>query len=173
MANTTNQVNNRPTAKTGDRRRRHFSSGEDQRDYDFEVLEVARVVRVVKGGRRFSFRTSVVVGNKSGKVGLGIGKSKDVQSSINKAYDRGVKQLKDIALADNTIPYEVRAKSGGSQVMLRPARLGTGLIAGGIVRLVAQMAGIRDVVSKRLGSANKVNTARATIEALSSLKIRK
>jgi small subunit ribosomal protein S5 len=153
--------------------RRTFSPGDGQQQYDFEVLDVARVVRVVKGGRRFSFRASVVVGDRAGKVGLGMGKSRDVQSAINKAYDSGSRQMRSVALDGSTIAHEVRAKFSGSRVMLKPARPGTGIIAGGTVRLIADLAGIHDLVSKRLGSANKVNTARATLNALASLKLSK
>lgn len=150
--------------------RRTFTPGERQRQYDFEVLDVARVVRVVKGGRRFSFRACVVVGDRSGLVGLGIGKSRDVQNAIEKAYGSGAKNMQKVLLKGRTIVHEVRAKFNGSQVMLKPARPGTGVIAGGTVRLVADLTGIHDLVSKRLGSANKVNTARATLQALTNLR---
>jgi len=171
------QNNNKPRGGFGgpgdDKRgiRRTFSPGEGQQQYDYEVLGVARVVRVVKGGRRFSFRASVIVGDRSGKVGMGVGKSRDVQTAINKAYDNGVRHMLPVQLRDGTIVHEVRAKFGGAKVMLRPAKPGTGIIAGGTVRLVADLAGVRDLVSKRLGSANKVNTARATLKALGSLYV--
>jgi small subunit ribosomal protein S5 len=150
--------------------RRTFARGDEQRQYDHEVLDIARVVRVVKGGRRFSFRASVVAGDRAGKVGFGLGKSKDIQAAISKAYDQATKRMIKISLTDGSIPYERRAKFGGSRVMLKPAPKGTGLIAGGVVRTVADMAGIHDLVSKRLGSTNKVNLARATLAALESFK---
>jgi len=156
----------------GDKRgvRRTFSPGDGQQQYDFEVLDVARVVRVVKGGRRFSFRASVIVGDRSGLVGLGVGKSRDVQNAINKAYERGARDMQSVELDGNTITHVVKAKFSGSRVMLRPARAGTGIIAGGTIRLIADLAGINDLVTKRRGSANKVNTARATLSAFSSLR---
>ena len=167
-ANNNNPANN-PQGDGGRGVRRTFSPGDGQQQYDYEVLDVARVVRVVKGGRRFSFRASVVVGDRAGKVGLGVGKSRDVQNAINKAYDNGAKQMQSVILDGSTIAHVVRAKFSGSQVMLRPARPGTGIIAGGTVRLIADLAGIHDLVSKRAGSANKMNTARATLSALASL----
>ena len=115
--------------------------------------------------------SSVVVGDRAGKVGLGVGKSRDVQNAINKAYDNGAKQMQSVILDGSTIVHEVRAKFSGSRVMLRPARAGTGIIAGGTVRLIADLAGVHDLVSKRSGSANKMNTARATLSAFSSLML--
>lgn len=150
--------------------RRTFGPGEGSQQYDYEVLDVARVVRVVKGGRRFSFRASVVVGDRAGLVGLGMGKSRDVQNAIEKAYGDGAKNMQKVLLQGKTIVHEVRAKFNGSEVMLKPARPGTGVIAGGTVRLMADLSGIHDLVSKRLGSANKVNTARATLQAMSNLQ---
>jgi small subunit ribosomal protein S5 len=150
--------------------RRTFGPGEGSQQYDYEVLDVARVVRVVKGGRRFSFRASVVVGDRAGLVGLGMGKSRDVQNAIEKAYGNGAKNMQKVLLQGKTIVHEVRAKFNGSEVMLKPARPGTGVIAGGTVRLMADLSGIHDLVSKRLGSANKVNTARATLQAMSNLQ---
>ncbi len=149
--------------------RRSFALGEEQRQYDHEVLDVARVVRVVKGGRRFSFRASVVAGNRSGVVGFGLGKSRDVQTAIQKAYEKAVKNVVKTPVIDGTIPYQVMAKYGGAKVMLKPAKPGTGIIAGSTVRIVADLAGITDLVSKRLGSTNKVNTAQAAIKGLSKL----
>lgn len=164
-----NKSTNNPRGDGGRGVRRTFSPGDGQQQYDYEVLDVARVVRVVKGGRRFSFRASVVVGDRAGLVGLGVGKSRDVQNAINKAYDNGAKHMQPVILDGNTIIHVVRAKFSGSKVMLRPAKPGTGIIAGGTVRLIADLAGIHDLVSKRSGSANKMNTARATLSAFNSL----
>jgi small subunit ribosomal protein S5 len=125
---------------------------------------------VVKGGRRFSFRASVVVGDRAGLVGFGMGKSRDVQNAIDKAYGKGAKNMQKVLLDGKTIVHQVTAKFNGSQVMLKPARPGTGVIAGGTVRLVADLSGIHDLVSKRLGSANKVNTARAALQAMANLR---
>ena len=147
-------------------RRRTFALGEQQRQYDHEVLDVARVVRVVKGGRRFRFRASVIVGDRAGSVGFGMGKSKDVQQAIQKAQDRAAKNMVKIALKEGTIPHVVQAKYNGAVVFLKPARPGTGVIAGGTVRTVADLVGIKNLVSKAFGSSSRINNARATIKAL-------
>lgn len=150
------------------RGRRHtFALGGDQRQYDHQVLEIARVVRVVKGGRRFRFRASVVVGDRAGRVGFGIGKSRDVQQAIQKAQDQATKNTVKINLKDGTILHTIKAKFNGAVIFLKPARPGTGVIAGGTVRMVADLAGIKNLVSKALGSSNRVNNARAVIKALS------
>lgn len=148
----------------------HARVHDRQSQYDHEVLEVARVVRVVKGGRRFRFRAGVVVGDRSGKVGFGIGKSRDVQDAIRKAQRKAEKSVVVVPIKNGTIAHEVRSSFKSSRVMLRPARPGTGLIAGGIVRLVADLAGISDLVSKRYGSSNKICGVRATIKALEKLR---
>ncbi|MEX2055074.1 MAG: 30S ribosomal protein S5 [Candidatus Andersenbacteria bacterium] len=156
--------------RQGGRGRRHtFARGGGQRQYDHEVLDVARVVRVVKGGRRFRFRASVIVGDRSGSVGFGIGKSRDVQQAIQKAQDQATKNLVKINLKDDTIPHTVQAKYNGAVVFLKPAKPGTGVIAGGTIRIVADLCGIKNLVSKALGSSNRASNARATIKALQSI----
>lgn len=162
---TTTQPRNNPV-----RRRRLFSGTSDSRQFDHEVLEVARVVRVVKGGRRFRFRASVVVGDRSGLVGIGIGKSRDVQQAIQKAQDQAQKNAVRVVLDEGSIPHTIEARYKGAVVLLKPARSGTGIIAGGTVRMVASLAGVSDLVSKRYGSANKISNARATVKALTMLK---
>jgi small subunit ribosomal protein S5 len=142
----------------------------DQQQYDHELLDLSRVVRVVKGGRRFRFRASVVVGDRRGKVGFGVAKSKDVQQAIQKAQDQAARNVISVPVKEGTIERTVRAKFGGAVVMLKPARVGTGMIAGATVRAVADLCGIKDLVTKVYGSANKVNNARATVEALRLLK---
>lgn len=152
------------------RGRRHtFTRGSGQHQYDHEVLEISRVVRVVKGGRRFRFRASVVVGDRSGTVGFGIGKSRDVQQAIQKAQEQATKSVIRIGLVEGTISEAVTARYKGADVLLKPAKPGTGIIAGGTVRTVADLAGIRDLVSKRFGSSNRISNARATLKALASL----
>ena len=141
------------------------SSIEDNQ-FAHEVLEISRVVRVVKGGRRFRFRASVIVGDRAGKLGFGISKSKDVQQAIQKAQAQAMKRIVTIAIVDGTITHEVTAKFKGAEVLLKPARPGTGIIAGGLIRTVADLAGIKDLVSKRYGSVNRISNARATIKAL-------
>lgn len=146
-----------------------FAGRGDQQEFDHEVLEVSRVVRVVKGGRRFRFRATVVVGDHSGRVGIGVSKSRDVQQAIQKAQDQAGKNVVAVKLVDGTISHQVMAKYKGAQVLLKPARPGTGVIAGGTIRVVADMVGINDLVSKRFGSSNKLSNAQATIRGLQQL----
>lgn len=148
------------------RRRTTFAAGSNSRQYDHEVLELARVVRVVKGGRRFRFRATVIVGDRSGSVGYGIGKSKDVQQAIQKAQDHAAKNIVRIKVKDGTIGHSEMASYKSATVMVKPAKPGTGVIAGGTVRMVADLAGVKDLVSKRYGSPNRLSNARAAILAL-------
>jgi small subunit ribosomal protein S5 len=142
-------------------------------EYDQKLLDLARVTRVVKGGRRFRFRASLVIGNRKGKVGVGVGKGADVSDSIKKAFDDAKKNLIDVPMQKNTIAHEIFIKMGSAKVMLKPAAKGRGIVAGGAVRAVVDYAGIKDIVSKSLGTANKLNVARATVKALSSLSAAK
>lgn len=161
----------RGQARGSGRRRHTFSLGDEQRQYDHEVLDIARVVRVVKGGRRFRFRASVVVGDRAGRVGFGVAKSKDVQTAVQKAQDQATKHMIEVPLASGTIPHAVAAKYKAARVNLRPARPGTGVIAGGTVRIVADLAGVRDLVAKGYGSTNRISNARATLQALQQLRV--
>lgn len=153
------------------RRRTFVGTRAEQAEFDHEVLEVARVVRVVKGGRRFRFRAAVVVGDRAGRVGLGIAKSRDVQQAIAKAQGQAIKNVERVPLQDGTIAHQVTVRFKGAQVLLKPAPSGTGLIVGGTVRLIADMVGVTDLVAKQLGSANKINNARATIRGLASMSV--
>jgi small subunit ribosomal protein S5 len=162
---------NDKTQSRPDRGRRHtFQAGDGQRNYDHEVLDIARVVRVVKGGRRFRFRATVLVGDRSGRVGMGIGKSRDVQQAIQKAQDQASRAMVAVVTKEGTIPHITRAKYKGAIVTMRPARPGTGIIAGSVVRTIVDLAGIRDVVSKVYGSSNRISNARAVLKALSQLE---
>ena len=125
--------------------------------------------RVVKGGRRFRFKALVVVGNRKNKVGVGVAKGADVQAAIAKATDVAKKHLVTIPVINETIPHEAEIKLAGARVLIKPAAPGTGIIAGGVVRSVLSVTGIRNLLSKSLGSTNKVNIAYATVEALGSL----
>jgi len=140
-------------------------------DFQTKLLDLARVTRVTGGGKRMSFRAIVVAGDKKGKIGIGIDKGKDVSQAIEKATRRAKKELMSVVIVDGTIPHEVMAKYGPAVILLKPQKKGRGLVAGGAVRTICDLAGIKNVSSKILsGSKNKLNNARATMEALKKLK---
>lgn len=142
---------------------------QEPKEFEEIVINIDRVARVVKGGRRFRFKALVVVGNGKGKVGVGVSKGQDVQTAVAKATDVAKKHLITVPIERETIPHDVEVKVSGAQVLIKPAAPGTGIIAGGVVRQVIGVTGIRNMLSKSLGSTNKVNIAYATIEALQSL----
>lgn len=141
----------------------------EEKQFDERTLHIDRVARVVKGGRRFRFRALVVVGDRKGKVGIGLSKGADVTAAVTKATEVAKKHMVAVPLYKGTLPHEVEAKVGGAKILLKPASQGTGLIAGGVVRTILEVAGVSNSLSKSLGSTNKANTAYATIAALSSL----
>jgi small subunit ribosomal protein S5 len=142
----------------------------EQQQYDERVIEIARVAKVVKGGRRFQFRVAVVTGDNNGRVGLGVGKANAVPDAMRKATERAHKNMRSVAVYNTTIPHMVNGKVAGARVMLKPASRGTGVIAAGGVRAVLEAAGIRDILTKSLGSANTLNVVKATFDALDQLK---
>jgi small subunit ribosomal protein S5 len=155
--------------RNNNRRGRNDQSKPEEKEFDEHVVNVDRVARVVKGGRRFRFRALVIIGDKKGRVGIGIAKGADVTSAVTKSVEVAKKNLVNIILYKETIPHEVEAKIGGAQILIKPASAGTGLIAGGVVRTILETAGVRNALSKSLGSSNKLNTAYATLKALDQL----
>ena len=152
-----------------DRRNRRPEIQPEEKQFDERTLHIDRVARVVKGGRRFRFRALVVVGDRKGRVGIGIAKGADVTAAVTKATEVAKKHFVKVNLYKGTFPHETEAKVAGSRILLKPASAGTGLIAGGVVRTILEVAGVKNALSKSLGSSNKANTAYATITALESL----
>jgi small subunit ribosomal protein S5 len=143
---------------------------EAQDQFEERVIEIARVAKVVKGGRRFQFRVTVVLGDKKGTISMGVGKANAVPDAMRKASERARKNMKVVNLIGTTIPHEVLGKVAGARIMLKPASPGTGVIAGGGVRAVLEVAGVRDILTKSQGSANVLNVVQATFHALEQLK---
>lgn len=152
----------------GDRRSRRPEMAPEEKQFDERTLHVDRVARVVKGGRRFRFRALVVVGDRKNRVGIGISKGADVTAAVTKATEVAKKHMVTVPIYKGTLPHDVDAKVGGAKILIKPASAGTGLIAGGVVRTILEVAGISNALSKSLGSTNKANTAYATIAALES-----
>lgn len=142
----------------------------EEKQYDERVVNIDRVARVVRGGRRFRFRALVVVGDRKGKVGIGVSKGSDVTTAVSKAVEVAKKSFVTIKITKGTVPHEAQAKVSGANILIKPAAPGTGLIAGGVVRTVLEVAGISNALSKSLGSSNKINTAYATLAALESIE---
>lgn len=155
--------------KTEQRRNRRPEIQPEEKQYDERTLHIDRVARVVKGGRRFRFRALVVVGDRKHKVGIGSAKGADVTAAVTKATEVAKKHFIDVSLYKGTLPHEAEAKVSGAHILIKPASAGTGLIAGGVVRSVLEVAGVKNALSKSLGSSNKTNTAYATMAALDSL----
>jgi len=166
------QRGGRPQGRGGRRDDRRNQVPEAPKEFEEVVINIDRVARVVKGGRRFRFKALVVVGNRKNKVGVGVSKGADVQTAIAKATDVAKKHLITIPLQGDTIPHEAEVKLSGAHVLIKPAAPGTGIIAGGVVRSVVSVTGLHNLISKSLGSTNKVNIAYATVEALSTLVAR-
>lgn len=170
----------KPTGRGGRRGGANQSKGggrrgrrpEAEREFEQKILDLARVTRVTAGGKRMSFRTALLIGDKKGQVALGVAKGADVQISIEKAYRQAKKNLVRVPLVNDTIPHEIVMKYGSASVLLKPAPKGTGLKAGGAIRMVLEIAGVPNAVSKILNSSNKINLAQAAIAAIQGLSVK-
>lgn len=158
----------------GDRGGHGGRRGRNQEDQEFaqKVIEIARVTRVMAGGKRMSFRAAVMIGDKKGRIGFGVKKGADVSMAVNKAVNQAKKNLMHVTMSGTTIPHEVGYKYAAARVFLKPAPEGTGILAGGAVRSVLELAGLKDVVGKMFGSRNKINNIRAAMKALEILRAR-
>lgn len=178
VANTVraNQGSSQPELRRNTRKMRQRKQRQDDRKernedgFDHKIINIRRVSRMYKGGRRMRLSVFVVVGDKKGKVGVGLGKGSDVRTAQQKAISAAKKNLVQVQLKGNTIPHEVKHKVGAAKVLLKPASPGTGIIAGSSVRSVAEMAGVKDILSKILGTNNSISNAYATLEALRTLR---
>ena len=166
------QKNKSEDKKTSRKRRNNDGKNIEREKPEFEerVVHVSRNSKVVKGGRRFSFGALVVVGNYKGQVGYGLGKAAEVADAIRKAGEDAKRNLETVTMRGTTLPHDTKGKQSGAQVLIRPASEGTGVIAGGACRAVLELAGIRDVLAKSLGSNNHLNVTKATLKALSELR---
>ena len=173
VENTEKTTENKPRKfdKRRPRNNNRLNNAKPKSDLEDKVIEIRRVTKVVKGGRQFRFAATVVVGNRKGMVGLGTGKAKEMPDAVKKATQAASKNLIKVELIDNrTISHDIIVKEGACRVMLKPAKEGTGVKAGGPVRDVLELAGVKDVLSKSLGSSTKINAARATLRALKEQK---
>ncbi len=143
---------------------------EEDKEFTEKIVQVNRVSKKVSGGNKIGFSVLAVVGNKKGKVGAGLGKAPDVRTAIQKAFRKAKKQVFEVSLQGTTIPHQVKIKKGAAKILLKPAPAGTGLIAGGPVRIIAELVGIKDLSAKILGTTNKLSNTTATLAALKKLK---
>lgn len=144
--------------------------GEGGEEFEQKMVDIARVTRVMAGGKRMRFRACVAIGNRKGRVAIGLAKGADVTGAVTKAVNKAKKEFIDIPIVHDTIPHEIYQKLGSAKILLKPAKIGRGIIAGGVVRIVLELSGVKNVTSKILGTGNKVNNAKCVIEALKNLK---
>lgn len=166
-SNNRGQRGNAGSRGRGDRR---SNDRQPQDEFDQKILDIARVTRVMAGGKRMRFRACVAIGDRKGRVAIGLAKGLDVSIAVNKAVNQAKKNLITVPMIDKTIPHEIKQKSDSAIVLLKPAKQGRGIIAGSVVRVILELAGIHNVTSKMLGSHNKINNAKCVIKALRSLK---
>ncbi|PKM91271.1 30S ribosomal protein S5 [Candidatus Falkowbacteria bacterium HGW-Falkowbacteria-1] len=150
---------------------RRFSE-RPKEEFDQRILDVARVTRVMKGGKRMSFRVCIAIGDKKGRVAVALGKGADVTLAVNKAVNKAKKNIIEVPIYNDTIPHQINGKFGSAKIILKPVAKGRGVIAGGVVRVILDLAGVKNISSKILGTNNKVNNAKCTVMALSKLKRR-
>lgn len=170
MENTRDQATGRDSQRRGPKGPRREREREVESEWKEKVVQIRRVTKVVKGGKKLSFRAVVVVGNEKGQVGIGVGKASEVISAIQKGVTDAKKNLITVNLLETSIPHAIIGQHGASEVLLKPASKGTGVIAGGSIRTVLELAGIHDILSKRMGASSPLNNARATMNALLRLK---
>jgi small subunit ribosomal protein S5 len=156
--------------KKQQKRGRRERNDKKKDEFDQRILDIARVTRVMAGGKRMSFRACVAIGDKKGKVATALGKGSDVSIAINKAVNKAKKDMMTVSMINETIPHEVYHQLGAAKILFKPAKQGRGVIAGGVVRIILELAGVKNISSKILGTNNKINNARCTIEALRKLK---
>jgi small subunit ribosomal protein S5 len=173
----TNKVADQTVAKSLYSRKRKISKSkldskkeEKSEEFEQQIVDIARVTRVMAGGKRMRFRACVAIGNKNGEVAIGLAKGADVSIAVSKAVNKAKKKIIKVPIVNSTIPHEIYQKYGAAKILLKPARKGRGVIAGGAVRIVLELAGIKNVTSKILGTNNKINNVKCMIEALKRLK---
>jgi len=153
-----------------EKHKKRGNRSEEKSEFEQKLVDLARVTRVTKGGKRLSFRACIVLGDEKGKVGYGVAKGKDVQIAITKAVVQAKKKLVKVNITKGSIPHEIRVKFKAAKIMFRPGKQGRGIIAGGVVRTVLELAGYKNVVAKIYGSNNKINNVKATFQAFEELK---
>lgn len=161
-----------PQQRPDSRRRRPAHGSEGGDEYEQKILDLSRVTRVTAGGKRMRFRACVAIGDRKGKVAIGLAKGADVSLAISKATAQAKKHMVEVPLRNETLPFDVAVKYKAAKLLLKPAPKGTGIIAGGVVRLILDLAGVPNVVAKMLGSSNRVTNARATMKAIEALRAR-